>query len=198
MDTNKIVSKFTELIFEFSTHAESIKFYTTVSTWNNHHKYSQRLLLDKIKASYQKLNYFSKIYFSTDEKQLIDDFVKSYEEWEIITEKNILIVHSDLEQTINIIDLARFNFELQNKSENSVTSKETMFSNKKIFIVHGHDEGMKHEVARFIEKLKLKAIILSEQPDEGNTIIEKFEQNSDVSYAMILLSPDDNTGKDSH
>jgi len=62
---------------------------------------------------------------------------------------------------------------------------------KEIFIVHGHDEAAKQEVARFIEKLGLHAIILHEQPDQGRTIIEKFEHHSDVGFAVVLLTPDD-------
>ena len=45
---------------------------------------------------------------------------------------------------------------------------------KKVFVVHGHDDGMRETVARFIEKLGLSPIILSEQPNAGKTIIEKF------------------------
>ena len=62
---------------------------------------------------------------------------------------------------------------------------------RKVFVVHGHDEGMKHSVARTLNKLELEPIILSERPDIGRTIIEKFEQESDVGYAVALLSPDD-------
>ena len=36
-----------------------------------------------------------------------------------------------------------------------------------------------------------EAIILHEQASVGDTIIEKLERNSDVSYAVVLLSPDD-------
>lgn len=62
----------------------------------------------------------------------------------------------------------------------------------KIFIVHGHDEEMKQTVARTVEKLDLKPIILHEQANGGKTIIEKFEaHSSDVSFAIVLLSPDD-------
>ena len=62
---------------------------------------------------------------------------------------------------------------------------------RKIFVVHGHDNEMKQTVARFLERLDFEAIILHEQASGGNTIIEKFERNSDVSYAVVLLSPDD-------
>jgi len=61
----------------------------------------------------------------------------------------------------------------------------------KIFIVHGHNNEVKETVARFLEKLKIKPIILHEQPNKGKTIIEKFEEYANVSYAIILLTPDD-------
>lgn len=61
-----------------------------------------------------------------------------------------------------------------------------------IFIVHGHDENMKSEVARTIESLGLHPIILHEQPNDGLTIIEKFEKHSlNCHFAIVLLSPDD-------
>jgi predicted nucleotide-binding protein len=63
--------------------------------------------------------------------------------------------------------------------------------NKKIFLVHGQNEEAKSVVARFIEKCKLEPIILHEQVDLGRTIIEKFEQEADVGFAVILLTPDD-------
>jgi predicted nucleotide-binding protein len=63
--------------------------------------------------------------------------------------------------------------------------------NGKVFLVHGHDEAAKHETARFIEKLNLMAIVLQEQPNLGKTLIEKVETNSDVGYAVILVTPDD-------
>jgi predicted nucleotide-binding protein len=64
-------------------------------------------------------------------------------------------------------------------------------NNKKVFIVHGHNNEIKLDVARTLEKLGLTPIILHEQPNSGNTIIEKFEENSDVGYAVVLLTDDD-------
>ena len=47
-------------------------------------------------------------------------------------------------------------------------------------------------MARFLEKIGLQAIILQEQPDQGFTIIEKFETYAgQVSFAVVLLTPDD-------
>lgn len=61
----------------------------------------------------------------------------------------------------------------------------------KVFIVHGHDEGLKNEVARFIEQLGLEAIILHEQVSRNQTIIEKIESYSNVGFSIVLYTPCD-------
>lgn len=61
----------------------------------------------------------------------------------------------------------------------------------KVFIVHGHDNALKQEVARIVEKQGLEAIILSEQANQGKTIIEKIEENSEVGAAICLFTGDD-------
>jgi len=77
----------------------------------------------------------------------------------------------------------------KSKDINIETKKDE--ANRKIFIVHGHDDSLLNRVARFLENLKLTPIILFEQAGRGNTIIEKLEHNSDVCFATILLTPDD-------
>jgi predicted nucleotide-binding protein len=62
---------------------------------------------------------------------------------------------------------------------------------RKVFVVHGNDHGSKETVARFLSQLDLEPIILHEQPDQGRTIIEKFEDFADVACAIVILSPDD-------
>ncbi len=71
------------------------------------------------------------------------------------------------------------------------TATKVPHDTRRVFIVHGHDEGAKLLLAHFIEQLDLEPIILSEQPNEGRTVVEKFEANSDVAYAVVLLTPDD-------
>ncbi len=61
----------------------------------------------------------------------------------------------------------------------------------KVFIVHGHDEALKQTVARVLERQNIKPVILSEQTNNGKTIIEKFEENSDVGAAICLFTADD-------
>ena len=62
---------------------------------------------------------------------------------------------------------------------------------KKVFVIHGHDGAARETVVRFLEKLNLEPEILHEQPNEGRTIIEKFEDYADVKFAVVLLTPDD-------
>lgn len=67
-----------------------------------------------------------------------------------------------------------------------------MPKSNKVFIVHGHDEAALQSLARFLEKLKLEVIVLKEQPNQGRTIIEKYEACADeVGFAVVLLTPDD-------
>jgi predicted nucleotide-binding protein len=70
-------------------------------------------------------------------------------------------------------------------------SRDVASDSRRIFLVHGHDEEAKQTVARFLERLRLEPIILSERPNEGRTVIEKFEANADVGFAVVLLTPDD-------
>lgn len=66
--------------------------------------------------------------------------------------------------------------------------KNEMLDKTKVFIVHGRDNEAKLEVARFIEKMGFKPIILHEQASKGMTIIEKIEKYSNVGFAVILYT----------
>lgn len=96
-----------------------------------------------------------------------------------------------------ILDSAISNINLQKElSESQVNSKpiinKTVSRDKtKVFIVHGHDDSLKTEVARFVERQGLEALILHEQVSRGNTIIEKIEANSNVGFAIVLYTPCD-------
>lgn len=76
-------------------------------------------------------------------------------------------------------------------TEQTDTTPKIKTLNNKVFIVHGHNELMKQSVARVVEKNGLEPIILHEQPNQGLTLIEKFLFNSNVGFAIILLSSDD-------
>ena len=76
-------------------------------------------------------------------------------------------------------------------SGSSSTKRSAPPITNEIFVIHGRDNEAKQTVARFLEKIDLKPVVLHEQPDGGRTIIEKFEQNAEVGYAVVLLTPDD-------
>ena len=70
---------------------------------------------------------------------------------------------------------------------------------QKVFVVHGHAEEPKQAVADFLRSGGLEPIILHQQPNEGRTIIEKFEKHSGVvGFAVVLLTPDDFGGPAGH
>lgn len=80
------------------------------------------------------------------------------------------------------------------KTENSTiipTDLSNISKNKKIFIVHGRNESIKEQVSSVLKDLELEPIILHKQSNNGNTIIEKFEKNANVGFAVILLTDDD-------
>lgn len=93
---------------------------------------------------------------------------------------------SALEKTLEITKQDTFNELRQITSQNEATS----LSNK-VFIVHGHDNELKVELENFIKEIGLEPVVLHRKPDEGQTIIEKFEKHSDVGFAFILLTTDE-------
>jgi len=97
------------------------------------------------------------------------------------------------QELLNLLNVIKEDVSLDLKINKEIkSSKKTEISdNTNVFIVHGHNEEMKQAVARTVEKLDLHPIILHEQANKGKTIIEKFTDNSDVLYAIVLLSADD-------
>ena len=82
--------------------------------------------------------------------------------------------------------------EIEEYWEDTPTTSIGKTANKrKVFLIHGHDEAARLDVARFLEQLDLEPVILAEQPSGGRTIIEKVEAHADVGYAVALLTADD-------
>jgi predicted nucleotide-binding protein len=74
----------------------------------------------------------------------------------------------------------------------NIQSKKMIKEKNKVFIVHGHDNETKQEVARFIESIGLETIILHEQASRSMTIIEKIEHYSnEANFAIVLYTPCD-------
>ncbi|MBE7033442.1 MAG: hypothetical protein E7406_04355 [Ruminococcaceae bacterium] len=80
-----------------------------------------------------------------------------------------------------------------NLEERKNVLKNRISDSKDIFIIHGHNEAKRRELEALIkEKFNLNPIVLAEQPDQGLTIIEKFEKYAlNCAYAFALFTPDD-------
>lgn len=76
-------------------------------------------------------------------------------------------------------------------TEATLLPERTAPAARKAFVIHGHDEGAREAVARFLERIGFEAVILHEQANQGRTIIEKIEAHGDVGFAVVLLTPDD-------
>jgi predicted nucleotide-binding protein len=84
---------------------------------------------------------------------------------------------------------------LTSENHRSVTSgrADPRSPNGPIFIVHGRDTLRAESVAHAVSaETGRKTIILRNEPNLGQTLIEKFEKHAaEVSYAIIILTPDD-------
>jgi len=100
--------------------------------------------------------------------------------------------NSGKESMLNLFNTILEELELTHGIQNSDNIRRCkILKSNRVFVVHGHDGEMKLDVARTLEKLGLEPRILHEKPSGGRTIIEKFENYSDVNFAVVLLSPDD-------
>jgi predicted nucleotide-binding protein len=61
----------------------------------------------------------------------------------------------------------------------------------RVFIVHGHDPGALEDVLQIMKPFRIRPIVLQETTPDGNTLIEGIERYSNVSFAVVLVTPDD-------
>ena len=100
-------------------------------------------------------------------------------------------VFDDVARQAGFLDALAQNLETSNRDatlDSSGARGLATSSNLRVFVVHGHDAGTKDSVCRFLERIGLSAVVLHEQPNEGLTIVEKFEKHSDVAFAVVLLT----------
>lgn len=67
---------------------------------------------------------------------------------------------------------------------------------RSVFIVHGHDNSTKVDVARTVHLLTGEnPIILHEKPNQGRTLIEKFEGHAAEAGFVVVLATADDVGR---
>ena len=159
---------------------------------DNWSDYNTDLLLRLFGESKLTERYINRAYnqysynFTDYEIKNLEYEVKEHKRSIVITINSLKGIQKRLELYAELLDV-------QVASANEETSGNSACTfGDKVFIVHGHDDGTKETVARFVEHLGIAAIILHEQANRGQTIPEKFEEHAaEAGFAIILLTPDD-------
>lgn len=72
---------------------------------------------------------------------------------------------------------------------------ETKLNNKvrsnKVFVVYGKEDETSSDVIQTLQKLELEPITLHDEPNSQNSTLGKIEDYPHVSFAVVVLSPDD-------
>lgn len=110
--------------------------------------------------------------------------------------KNIDDKNHRLDSIVERLELIPVSSQVGAETPPANKPKKTIDHNK-VFVVHGHDNETKLEVARFIEKIGFEPIILHEQASGSKTIIEKIEAYSDVGFGVVIYTPCDVGAKSS-
>lgn len=90
--------------------------------------------------------------------------------------------------TLEQLNSSWFSSNLDTQDPPVVLTAPGVFNTSQVFIVHGHDEIVKLEMADYISGLGLQPIILHLQPSSGRTIIEKIEHYSNVGFGVVLYT----------
>lgn len=64
-------------------------------------------------------------------------------------------------------------------------------SSNRVFLVHGRDEAAHRALEALVCKFGLEPVSIIRQAAQGRTVIEQIEAHSDVRYAIVLITPDD-------
>lgn len=128
-----------------------------------------------------------------EQRDLMLKSIESFQDESIISSSNAGI-HTETPIAKNVSKAVKGNVSSNFTHSFHSSEEKSMLPQKKnkIFIVHGHDESLKYEVARFVDRAGFESIILHENANSGMTIIDKLEHYiSDVAYAIVLYTPCD-------
>ncbi len=76
-------------------------------------------------------------------------------------------------------------------TEGATSSAKETHPRKKVFLVHGLEEGLKNEVAEALVKMCLEPVLTRGGENLQKTIMQKLVEYSDVSCAVVVLTADD-------
>lgn len=96
-------------------------------------------------------------------------------------------------------ELLKGSFDGQEGIAKRVKAKTSAPIERGVFVVYGHEEGIRTELEAMLRRWDLEPLILDQLPSEGQTIIEKLEKFGDkAKFAVVLATPDDEGHKAKH
>lgn len=128
--------------------------------------------------------------------EVIKEKLQNQNHFTIIEEKqtgNSLQIKLNNDSIINCFKTGKHNVQGKNQQE-TIDFLEGFLAvqNRKVFVVYGHDDIARTQLEALLRRWDLEPIILDQQASGGQTIIEKLEEySSDVGYAIVLATPDD-------
>lgn len=190
---DKLIAAGEEFLWENCSYAKpehEAEYGRITPAWNTWVGRIENILKDTVKSSSEPFVYFSAAKNTRIDGNLRDKFEFAKENYiKALTSLKSLMDEGDVFDDLLTSRMPTQALKPQKKDDDEVLSH----SSKKVFIVHGHDHALKIALEVFLSHIGLKPVVLHREVDGGQTIIEKFEANSDVSYAFILLTPDEIT-----
>jgi len=97
---------------------------------------------------------------------------------------------------INIFSSGKYSVQGKNTDEVkallSGASPSSIATNRKVFVVYGHDGNARTQLEAMLRRWDLEPLILDQLVSSGQTIIEKLEEHIDqVNFGIVLATPDD-------
>lgn len=151
--------------------------------WNDYNRtfLKNSFTTDEARKAYDAFPSFANIYYGEEPPKPLHERIAAV----MTSVRDQVLRLTSLLNKLNVIP--EENPSSQTQEQGTVQTK----SSNSVFVVHGHNETMLTQVEAFLRKLKLRPVILKDEPSKGQTIIEKLELNADVGYAIVLLTADD-------
>ena len=95
---------------------------------------------------------------------------------------------------VNCWDSGKINCQGKNRAEVDaiIHGHVSVESNRKVFVVYGHDGNARTQLEAMLRRWDLEPIIIDQLVSSGATIIEKLEEHTnEVNFGIVLATPDD-------
>ncbi len=155
------------------------------------------LNIDQWKSAEKKYNHWnSENYESLKKMFKINTIAKDYSfsKWtigrilisDLKLDDKIAKLRKDIEEKTNKLNSIKMSLGvLETKTED----KRKLAKNK-VFFVHGTECDITMKVLTFLKDIGLEPVILKELAAAGKTLIDEIQEQSEVKYAIALLTPD--------